>query len=66
MASDPLYQSILSVLVDRFNIEYSTIAQAAMKAPAKLPALLHTVSEEVSYIRHESLGAGSVDESLPY
>ena len=66
MTSDPLYQSILSVLVDRFNIEYSAIAQAAMKDPAKLPALLHTVSEEVSYIRHESLGADSVDESLTY
>ena len=40
MTSDPLYQSILSVLVDRFNIEYSAIAQAAMKDPTKLPALL--------------------------
>ena len=66
MASDPLYQSILSVLVDRFNIEYSAVAQAAMKDPTKLPALLHTVSTEVSYIRQESLGAGSVDESLTY
>jgi len=66
MTSDPLYQSILSVLVDRFNIEYSAIAQAAMKDPTKLPALLDAVSTEVSYIRHESLGAGSVDESLTY
>ena len=66
MTSDPLYQSILSVLVDRFNIEYSAIAQAVMKDPTKLPALLDAVSTEVSYIRHESLGAGSVDESLTY
>ena len=66
MTSAPLYQSILSVLVDRFNIEYSAIAQAAMKDPTKLPALLDAVSTEVSYIRHESLGAGSVDESLTY
>ena len=35
-----------------------------MKDPTKLPALLDAVSTEVSYIRHESLGAGSVDESL--
>ena len=37
-----------------------------MKDPTKLPALLDAVSTEVSYIRHESLGAGSVDESLTY
>lgn len=66
MNSDPLNQSILSAFVEQFNLEYETIADICMTNPEKLPEVLDALSVERTYIAEDSLGSGSLDESLTY
>lgn len=66
MNSESLYQSILRVFVEQFNMEYFAIADIAMSNPASLPDVLKKMTDPTNYILTASLGADTLDESLPY
>lgn len=66
MNSDPLYQSILSTFVAQFNTDYHIIADIVKTHPKNLPLVLEQLAVEADYIAEESMGKGSLDESLTY
>ncbi len=66
MNSDPMYQSILNVFVEQFNMEYYAVADIAMTHPEALPAALEQMTAQTEYIVEETPGTESLDESLTY
>lgn len=66
MSSDPLYQSILAAFVEQCNLQYTTVMDICMTNPERLRDILAVLSEETAYITEDTLGDGSLDESLTY
>lgn len=66
MNSDPLYQSILCVFVEQFNMEYHAISEIAATDYTRLSKVLEKLTEQTNYIIAESLDAETLDEALTY
>lgn len=66
MSAEPLYQSILSALVEQFHINYQAIANIALTHPDRLPDAMEAVRSEVKYITDVEMKNGSTDPALIY
>lgn len=66
MTEDPLFQSILSVFVEQFNVSFRSIKQIAISHPEKVADAVAQLEKETAYLKTGDLGTGDLDEMLNY
>lgn len=66
MTDMPINQSILSVFVEQFNLNYEALVDIAATRPETLPDAISTMAKDTNYLTETSFTNGDFDESLTY
>ena len=66
VAGSNMEETILKAFTDRYLMQEKLIKDAAQNAPAKLPAMIESMSEELNVLKEEPVTEGSSDRYITY